>query len=192
MYKSMFSIKNAINRINMFYTGLHKIIPIYNAQWGEKFLMCILMCLYWTEYNEVNMRFQIRKNILALKMILTVLTFYIEDLTKDCGYIMFYVFKWLEEYFWLNYDGLILLKLFNSVYAFGLFVCLSVRLCSHCLILFMCLEVYICFSYLNRIENGMERYVRLQRRTKVFRYITGYGGKFVKHILMKAFLMHLI
>ena len=44
---------------------------------------------------------QMFKNIFAMKMLLTVFAFYVQDLPNDCGYFMFYVKKWLEEYWWL-------------------------------------------------------------------------------------------
>ena len=37
MYKSMFSIKNGINRINILYAGLYKRIPTYCSQLMQKF-----------------------------------------------------------------------------------------------------------------------------------------------------------
>ena len=77
---------------------VQKNFNIYD-QWGKKFYKCILMYMYWIEHNEANLSHSDTQITLALKMVLVALTFHVQDVTKDCGYIMLHVLQWLEEYF---------------------------------------------------------------------------------------------
>ena len=57
---------------------------------------CHFKCVFkyiCIELNEVQLTqvIQLCKNIIAMKIVLIVLTFHAQDLTTDCGYIMFNV-----------------------------------------------------------------------------------------------------
>ena len=85
MYKTTSPIKNGINRINILYTSSYKSIPIYQVNKRKKlkvyFNMFVLNKLVLNKMKLTRV-IQMCKNIFAIKMVITVLTFHAQDLTK--------------------------------------------------------------------------------------------------------------
>ena len=145
---------------------------------------------------------QIYKNILPLKIVLIVLNFHVQDFTKYCGHIMFYIFKRLEEYFQLNYKNFLalLILLINNVYAYNLSACPSIRTLSNSRkyssnVLKFLYVIHIWYK-INRIENAWKKCMgwnaRLQRLAKIFRNITAYGGGRIFKAYFNVCILHLI
>ena len=87
MCNTILPVKNGINSINILHTGYYKRILIYYCQYMKNFKsVCIKL-------NKVKLTrvIQMCKNLVAIKMLSIVLTFYGQDPAKDYGYIVFYV-----------------------------------------------------------------------------------------------------
>ena len=85
MYKSIFTIKNTIDSINILYTGSHKVFR-YITIGG--ILKGIVTHLYCTKYNEITHFIQMYKGM-----------FRIQDHAKYFGYKTGYAWELLEMYF---------------------------------------------------------------------------------------------
>ena len=97
--KTTFPIINGINNINILYTGSHKRIPKYYGQWVKNLKSLFqYVCM---ELNKMKLTwvFLKYKNMFAIKIVLLVLNFHIQGLTKVCGYMIFYSYKYWKSIF---------------------------------------------------------------------------------------------
>ena len=89
MYKTTLLIKNGLNSINILYTDSYKKIPIHCGQKVKIFESAFKYVCIELNKEKLTQVIHMCKNMHAIKMVLIVLIFHIQDLTKDCGYILF-------------------------------------------------------------------------------------------------------
>ena len=84
-------MKNGVNCINILYAGSYRKIPMYQGRLVKKFKSFFkYICIELNKMKLIRV-IQMCKNIFATKMVLIVLNFDVQNLTKYCRYIMFYV-----------------------------------------------------------------------------------------------------